>query len=104
MTDPKPSEWAKLFLSDDDIWSIVVALKLRGRYDQARASRLARFAANVRFQAACLDNVRDGFMVLDEDRDGNPVFMLTDEGMRVAREERDDPALRALLPASDDSG
>jgi|SRR5690606_32402275 len=104
MTDPKPSEWAKLFLSDHDIWSIVVALKLRGRYDQARASRLARFAANVRFQAACLDNVRDGFMVLDEDRDGNPVFMLTDEGMRVAREERDDPALMALLPASDDSG
>lgn len=104
MTDPKPSEWAKLFLYEDDLMPIVASLMMRDRYDQARASRLARFAANVRFQAACLDNVRDGFMVLDEDRDGNPVFILTDEGMRVAREERDNPALMALLPASDDSG
>src|SRR5690606_30990268 len=103
MTDPKPSEWAKLFLSEDDIWSIVVALKLRGRYDHARAPRLAPFTANVRLHAPCLDHVRLVIMDLDEDRDGNPVFMLTDEGMRVAREERDDPALMALLPASDDS-
>lgn len=104
MTDPKPSEWAKLFLYEDDLMPIVASLMMRDRYDQARASRLARFAANVRFQSACLDNVREGFMVLDEDRDGNPVFILTDEGMRVAREERDNPALMALLPASDDSG
>lgn len=104
MDKPKPSEWAKLFLSDEDLTPIVASLMLRNRYDQARAARLARFAANVRFQAACLDNVRQGLMVLDEDRDGNPVFMLTEEGIRAAREERNDPALRAMLPLEDAGG
>lgn len=98
MPDPKPSEWAKLFLMQEDLTPIVGSLLVRNRYDEARAARLARFAANVRFQAACLDNVREGLMILDEDVNGNPVFVLTEEGIRVAREERKDPALLALLP------
>lgn len=98
---PQDSDWAEVFLMPEDLEPIVGMLMLLDRYDVGKAKRLARFAANVRFQAACLDNVRDGLMFLDLDSDGTPTFMLTGRGEVQAFVERrglQGQALRALLP------